>query len=292
MLMKFVPALIVALAAAALTALPATAAERFQVRVEGKGPDIVLIPGLTSSQSVWDATAKRLRAHYRLHRIQVNGFAGTPAAGNSEGAVVAPLADAIAAYIAHAKLKSPAIIGHSLGGEAALMIAARHPDAAGRILVVDALPFYSLMMNPATTVESVRPQADAVRDMLLAQSDEQAAAGQRGAIARLVKTEAARAGPIADALASDRSVVARATHELMTTDLRPELGAIAARMTILYAYDPAYGVPPSAIDGLFRNAYAGAPGATFQRIDGSFHFIMLDQPAAFEAAVDTFLAGG
>src|SRR4051794_24414216 len=84
---------------ALLLAIPAGAAERFQVKVEGNGPDVILIPGLASSQSVWDGTAEHLKGKYRLHRIQVSGFAGAPAAGNADGMVVAPLADAIADYI-------------------------------------------------------------------------------------------------------------------------------------------------------------------------------------------------
>lgn len=265
-------------------------APRFTVTVEGRGPDVILIPGLASSSAVWDATAERLKAGHRVHRIQVAGFAGAPAAGNTAGPVVAPLAEALAAYIAANRLHAPAIIGHSLGGETALMLAARHPEAVGRVMVVDALPFYSLLINPAATPETIRPQADEMRDGLLAQNDEQAAAGAAATVARLIRTESARAAAIAWTRASDRSVVARAMHELLTTDLRPELGRIRAPLTVLYAYDPLYGVPGQMIDGIFTSAYANAPRATLRRIDGSFHFIMIDQPAAFAAAVDAFLA--
>ncbi|MEA3016675.1 MAG: hypothetical protein QOI38_1397 [Sphingomonadales bacterium] len=271
----------------ALAAEPAP--PRFTVTVQGSGPDVILIPGLSSSAAVWDATAERLKARHRVHLVQVAGFAGAPVAGNAEGLVVAPLADALAAYITEHRLRAPAVIGHSLGGETALMLAARHPEAVGRVMAVDSLPFYSLLFNPAATVESVRPQADAMRAALLGQSDDQAAAAVTASMARLVRTEAARAAPIAWGRASDRGVVARVIHELITTDLRPELGRIRAPLTVLYGWDPLYGVPAEAIDGIFRSAYANAPGATLQRIDGTFHFIMFDQPEAFAAAVDRFL---
>jgi pimeloyl-ACP methyl ester carboxylesterase len=52
--------------------------DRITVTVRGKGPDVLLIPGLTCSTAVWDATAKRLEGHYRLHLVQVAGFASAP----------------------------------------------------------------------------------------------------------------------------------------------------------------------------------------------------------------------
>ncbi len=70
------------LALAVITALQITAgladfvSERITVTVRGNGPDVLLIPGLASSSAVWDATAKHLENHFRLHIIQVAGFAG------------------------------------------------------------------------------------------------------------------------------------------------------------------------------------------------------------------------
>jgi pimeloyl-ACP methyl ester carboxylesterase len=182
---------LLALLAALTLDRPAAAADRFDALVEGKGPDVILIPGLASSPTVWDATTAALKGSHRVHRLRIAGFAGAPAAGNAEGAVVAPLAEAVAGYIAKNKLKAPAVIGHSLGGETALMLAARHPQAVGRVMVVDALPFYSLLINPAATVDSVRPQAEAMRDMLLRQTPEQAAAAQGAIMARMIKTPVA-----------------------------------------------------------------------------------------------------
>lgn len=266
-----------------------TAIERFSVHVQGEGPDVILIPGLASSDRIWNETAARLKAHHRIHTIWVSGFAGNIGRANATGPVVAPIAEALATYIAERKLRAPAVIGHSMGGEIALMLAARHPARVGRVMVVDALPFYSLLFDPAATPEGVRPRAAAFRDTTIAQTPEQAAARAAGVAARLVKTDAERSRVIADSAASDRRVVAGAIYDLMTTDLRPELPRISVPLTVLYAYDRAYGVPAAQIDALFGGAYKTAPTARLERIDDSFHFIMADQPARFAEAVTRFL---
>lgn len=126
-------------------------------------------------------------------------------------------------------------------------------------MTVDALPFFPLTMNPQATAEGSTPAATSMRDRLVAATDAQWAAMQTGGVARLIKTEAARPAPIAAAVASDRAVVGRVVYELMTTDLRSELPAIAAPVTVVYAWDPTYGVPPEAIDATVKAAYAGTP---------------------------------
>src|SRR3954465_12436079 len=138
--MKWLLALLLILVApAAPAAAPAFAPTRFIVEVTGSGPDVILIPGLTAARDVWRGTVAAVPG-YRYHLIQVAGFAGVPARGNARGEVVAPLADEIARYIAANHLGRPAIVGHSMSGTLALMLAARHPAQVGKVMVIDMLP--------------------------------------------------------------------------------------------------------------------------------------------------------
>jgi pimeloyl-ACP methyl ester carboxylesterase len=89
-------------------------------------------------------------------------------------------------------------------------------------------------------------------------------------------------------LDSDRSAVARAMYDVMTTDLRADLPAIQTPVTIVYAYDAAMG-PEAAISGAYAGLYAPLPHHRLVKIDQSFHFVPLDQPEAFAAAVAEFL---
>jgi pimeloyl-ACP methyl ester carboxylesterase len=265
------------------------AAERMTVTVVGQGPDVILIPGLASSGAVWDGTVKQLSATHRIHVVQVAGFAGAPVAGNAEGAVVGPLVEAIDGYIKAKGLKSPAVIGHSLGGFTGLLLAERHPESIGRLMIVDSLPFFSLLFSPAATPDMVRPQAVQMRDATAAMSAEAFASQQAMGAPRFVKSAEGQKQVTAWGGASSPSVVGRAMYDLLVTDARGDLAKVKAPTTLLYAYDAGTGMPAAAADKLFVDAYAGLPGLTARRIDDARHFIMLDQPQAFAQAVADFL---
>ena len=294
---RFHPAVALLVILAALGALagrPAHAAaprasDRIIVTVSGQGPDVVLIPGLSSSGAVWSDTVRQLSGRYRVHVVQVAGFASAPAAGNGEGPVLEPLVEAVADYVRSAGLRSPAVIGHSMGGLTGLMLARRHPQALGRLMIVDSVPFYPVLFSPAATVEAVRPQARAMRDSMAGLSAETFAAQQAMAMPRLVRSPEGLKAALADSQASSPSVVARAMYDVLTTDLRGELAAVTTPVTVLYPHDPVMGAPQAAIDQTYAGAYAALAGVKLERIDAALHFIMLDQPAAFADAVERFL---
>jgi len=264
---------------------------RFTVEVTGKGPDVILIPGLGSSRETWEATAATLSSNHTVHRIQIAGFAGTPAGDNAKGeAVAAPTVEALAAYIEAKGLKRPAVIGHSLGGESALMLAARHPNLVSRLMIVDAYPFYSLLFSPTVTVEMVKPQATMFRDRMAASDDAAWAASSKQQVQALVSAPERQAQVAGWMIASDRPVVARAFYELMTTDLRPDLGAITAPVTVVYAHNSYIPGAPESYDARIADMYAGVKSKlTLVRVDDSRHFVMFDQPERFASTVAAFL---
>lgn len=255
----------------------------FGVELQGRGPDVLLIPGLASSPQVWSSLAAQLALCYRVHLIDVAGFAGRAPVPEA-APLAANLAAALAGYIARNGLSNPAVVGHSLGGEVALMLAARHPQALGRLVVVDALPFYSLLFDPAATEQSAAPGARAMRAAFLAATQAQLAAIQESGAARLSSGADSRAAISRWGRQSDVKTVAEAAYELATTDLRPELPRIKAPTTVIYAHHPSYG-PAEQVDAAFAAAYAGLADARLLRIDNSRHFVMLDQPEAFNDAV-------
>lgn len=266
--------------------------ERLHVRVDGEGSrDIILIPGLSSSPEVWDSTVAHLGAGWKVHRIHVQGFAGAPAKANAEGDVAAPVAEEIARYIRENGLSKPVVVGHSMGGTMGMMLAARHPDLVGKLMVVDMVPFMGAMFGaPGVTAEQVRPIADQIHAGMSAGPDEAYHAQAAAAVTGMINTESLRAGPLEDARTSDRRVSANAYRELIVTDLRPELPKITAPTEVVYVKFNDPRMTSEITDMLYQSAFATLPGATLKRIDDAAHFVMFDQPAAFFAELDAFIA--
>lgn len=263
---------------------------RIVVETRGDGPDLILIPGLASTSAVWSRTASRLAQGRRLHLVSVRGFGDLSAGANANGAVMAGVAGEVRRYIAEAGLNRPAVIGHSMGGQVALRVAADAPDRIGRVMTVDASPFFPALISPGATVGDVEPIAQVAYQAVQFLGDE--ALRTRG------RSLGLELGGAADAVfgsmgwqGGDRRVLAQALYEVMTVDLRHRLPEIAAPVTVVYGWSPDEASPRSRADRLFRGAYASLPRpAVFERIEGAEHMVMIDQPTRFLAAVDRFMA--
>ena len=271
--------------APAAPAKAATTAEQrlghLTIRSVGTGPAVVLIPGLGSSTAVYDDLAAKIGGKHRLILVQVNGFAGAPAAASTDNLIPGAV-DELAAWLKANKVERPAVIGHSMGGLMGMMLASKYPAATGKLMIVDALPFYGMLFGLSATPDTVRPVVEQMR------------AGLVGGTAPLdppphmSNSDAGKAEVAAWLRASDRKTVGEALVEDATTDVRADLPKLVnLPVTVVYAVSSPE--RKAMTDGLYREAYKALPKATLVGVSDSDHFVMLDQPAAFTAAVETFL---
>ena len=268
--------------------------DRIVVEARGEGPDVILIPGLASTSDVWSRTANRLDDRYRVHLVTVRGFGSVAAGANENGALVSPVAAELRRYIASQRLERPAIIGHSMGGLVALRAAAdagrdRRGAQIGRVMVVDATPFFPSLISAGATVGDVEPLAQIAYQALLFLGDE------------ALRTQGTmlgdQLGGAADSVfgtlgwqGGDRQVLAQGLYEVMTTDLRNRLPDISAPVTVVYGWSADHNSPRAHLDALFAAGYRNLrEPARFERIEGAEHMVMIDQPTRFLAAVTRFL---
>lgn len=263
---------------------------RITVATRERGADVLLIPGLASTAEVWRGVAERLAGRRRLHLVSVRGFGDLPAGANASGAVMASVAAEVRRYIAEQGLERPALIGHSMGGQVGLRVAADAGARIGRVMVVDSSPFFPALISPQATVGDVEPIARLAYQAIHFLGDEALRARGRQMGVEL--------GGATDALfgtlgwqGGDRRVLAQSLYEVMTVDLRRRLPDITAPVTVVYGWSADGTSPRSRTDSLFRGAYARLrTPAAFVPIEGAEHMVMIDQPTRFMAAVDRFLA--
>ncbi len=277
-------------AAAQTTATRAAAAHpAFTVRVVGQGRPVILIPGLTCPGAVWDETVARYQRQYQCHVVSLAGFGGVAAQQPVPAHLLQGVRDQLLAYVQAQKLTKPAVVGHSLGGFLALWMASTAPAALGPLEIVDALPFFSAIQNPATTAETARPMAEQMRQQVA--QGRLTMAAERQQVAPLVSdtarlTQVARWG-----LASDPGTVAQAMYDMYTTDLRADVARIQQPVLVLssWAGYKAYGATKESTRAIYTQQYAELPQARIELSEAGRHFLMYDDPQCFFAQTDAFL---
>ena len=257
--------------------------------VVGSGPDLVLVPGLGAHPDTWGGVKDSLAKDYRLHLVHIAGFAGRAPVGDPAAVLDTARAE-IMRHLDCRKVTSALYAGHSLGGFLGLTLAAAHPDRIARVVVVDSLPFFPLIFNPAATAAGSAQMAEDARMGLLALDRQSFAENQRQTAMSLVQAPAWREAVAGWTIASDRASFAAGVHGLMTTDMRPRLGEVKVPVRVIAAANPY--APRARVEPLYAAAYAGTPDFGLTMIENSYHFIMFDQPDAFETALRAGLADG
>ena len=277
----------VVLCACLLTALAAQSvqyeSDLISVSTQGNqdGQDVILIHGFASSSEVWSGSVEQLSEDYHLHLVQIKGFAGADKPKKVPQNYLKAIRDSIVKYVQSKELKQPAMVGHSMGGLLSLITASDEPNLVSNVIVVDALPFYSLMFNPMATSEQIKPMAEQTKKQMLALDDEQFTSQVKRSAGIMTKVEAKQALVEEWSLNSDRAVYANLIAEIMAYDARAELSQIEAPVTVINAFDNNMPMNKEYLIQLYQSAYSDTKAFELRTIDDSYHFIMWDQPEAF-----------
>jgi pimeloyl-ACP methyl ester carboxylesterase len=277
--------------AAPAIAAPAPLIQRPHISVQavGSGSPVILIPGLSSPRAVWDGVTPALAKSHTVYLVQVNGFGGDDPRANLQPGILDGAVAELHALIAERKLQGAAVVGHSMGGLLALMLAKAHPGDAGRLMIVDALPFIGTIFAPGATAVTIEPQAKAMAVQMQGLYGKPLPDAAAQAIAMRNSAKPASQALVAQwTRAADMRVSGQALYEDMTTDLRPDLPNITAPITLVYPWSPDR-MPEASAGAFYHTNYKGAPSVRFVGIADSGHFAMLDQPEAFAAALTAFL---
>lgn len=239
----------------------------------GAGPPVAILHGLFGWGRNWATIAQRLAARHRVIALDLRNHGNSPWAETMSYAEMAgDVRDTLGGPVT--------LIGHSMGGKAA-MVAALGGDWAERLVVVDIAP----VDYPAPTA-----QLDALRGLDLAKV-----------------TRRSEADRLMSATISDPAERAFLLQNLVFGDGPPHwrlnLAAIEQSMPDILGFPDlspgtAYHGPTlfiaGADSGYVRSEHEPAirklfPAAEFVRIPGASHWVHAEQPEAFLATAERFL---
>lgn len=261
----------------------------FNVKKQGTGKPMILIPGLFCTGDVWDDAVAHYSNNYECYSLTLPGFGGV--APVRTDSLLVTVAHQIACYIRENKLKKPVIVGHSLGGWLALKLGVLYPDLVGDLVVVSAAPFMpALAMGPGVTADSTRKIGKYIQSQLAGQSPEQIKVSQRYILATMMKDSSRVAEVGAMAVKADAPTQGQIMYELYTDDLRPSLQHIKSRILVLgdwSAYQK-YGASRQNVSDNLKEQFKQAKKVNIEISDSAWHFIMFDEPQWFYSQTDRF----
>lgn len=251
---------------------------------EDQGTPLVLVHGLSSSHVCWTRLVPE-RGHRPgpILAPDLPGFGGSDPVG--EGYDVAVVADALAAGLAELGFDRFDLAGHSLGGLISTVLADRHPERVGRLVLVAAAGVDPTAPALPARLEVVGNMADRLMRLRRRLGPGLAARPR----ARVLMFASVVHDP--EALSPDDarlliacSLGARRTAEALSaaiaTDLRPLLKRVEAPVGAVWGNCDRL-IHPAALDELHRVR----PGCPVILVEHAAHLPMVERPAAFAQAL-------
>ena len=103
----------------------------------GRGPDLVMVHGLTGNLAVWHLKIiPLLMDRYRIltYDLRGHGYSDMPPTGYSAGDNAVDLLD----LLDFLEIDRPSIVGHSFGADIALYFSLLHPDRVKEVVAIEA----------------------------------------------------------------------------------------------------------------------------------------------------------
>ncbi len=227
----------------------------------GEGAPVVLLHGLSGSHRWWLETIPALVASgFRVHVPELVGFGGSRRPARQPD--LEEMANVVLRWMEAMGLERAHVVGHSMGGQVSIHLAALHPARVDRLVLVDA--------SGIPRALTLREAARFVTEVALT------GAWIRPRFVTTVALDAFLAGPRA---------LARAARYILMDDVRPLLPAITCPTLLLWgALDPLTPLEQGA-----RMA-AALPDARLVVLPRAAHIPMIEESRRINAALVEFLA--
>lgn len=238
-------------------------------------PPLLIAHGLFGSARNWNVIAKRLSDARQVISVDMRNHGQSPRAPSQDYAGMAgDLAEVIDAHGGRAD-----VLGHSMGGKAAMMLALTQPDLLRRLVVADIAPV-AYRHNQVHLIDAMRSvdldKVQTRRDADDAMRTDVPEDGVRAFLLQSLDVKARAWRLNLDVLEADMEKVTGWPEGVTGQFDGPTLMLSGAQSDyVLKEYRD--------------EIRAHFPAARFARIPGAGHWLHADRPREFEAAIRTFL---
>lgn len=251
------------------------------VTTTGKGNPIIFLPGFTCPGSVWDETVKNLNGSYKSYMVSYAGFNGVqPVASPWYDTVKQQLKD----YIKNQKLSKVTLIGHSMGGNLAMELAAELPERVAGLILVETIPCIREVMMPGVEASNIQYNS-AHNNKLLAMSELDFKKMASQTARYMTNTEAKIATLTNWSAAADRKTYVYGYTDLLKLDLRDKVGDIKIHTLIVGASFP----NGELVKSNYEKQYANLKDKQILIAEASKHFVMFDKPEWLYTQINKYI---
>ena len=106
-------------------------------RQSGQGQPLVILHGLFGSSDNWYTLAKTFSQQYEVYLVDQRNHGQSP---HSDEFNYKLLAGDLEEFLIGNEIVNPIVIGHSMGGKAAMNMAVKRPDLINELIIVDIVP--------------------------------------------------------------------------------------------------------------------------------------------------------
>jgi pimeloyl-ACP methyl ester carboxylesterase len=255
------------------------AAPLFVQRVGDSGEPVVFLHGLFGQGKNFTSVAKALAPELRSLLVDLPNHGRSPWTGTTDWYAAA---DAVAATVRAEVDGRVHLVGHSMGGKVAMVLALRHPELVDRLVVVDISPAPSGGEGEFVHLLSSLQRLDLTAITRRGEADVQLAGDVPDERVRGFLLQNLRTGPDGWHWQADLALLLR---ELPTIAGWPDVDGTFDGPVLWMAGDRSPYVQPE---------HAAPMRALFPRtllvtVKGAGHWVHSEQPAAFTSALRTFL---
>lgn len=240
------------------------------------GSDLLIVHGLYGSARNWRAMGKRLSDRGRVVAVDQRNHGDSPwFDSHTYDDMAADLAEVI-----ETTMRAPVdVLGHSMGGKAAMVLALSRPDLVNRLVVADIAPV-TYGHDPSDHIRAMRAVDLAT---VRRRSDVETQLRAQGVASGMLRAFFAQSFDVkAGKWLLNLDVLDREMPEILGFPDMP--GGFPGKVLFLSGAESNYVRPEhrAGIKELF-------PKAQFARIPGADHWLHADKPAEFEAALRVWL---